>query len=170
MAVDKVIQVKKEKLLETFAKIGNIARSAQAAGVTRTMHYHWISADEKYAEGYKESLATFKDYLDFECSRRGVFGYDEPVVYQGQISVHRDDKGEPIIDPQTNRPTPVTVRKFSDTLLIVKMKQHGVFMERQEVGGFGGEPIEHAVRVWIPHNNRDALPPHAQKALGTGKK
>ncbi len=163
--VHEMVQHKKAAFLETFAKLGNVTRSAQAVGIDRKMHYYWLEHDEEYREQYQESLSTFKGLLDFECFRRGVLGIDEPVVYQGQISVHRDAEGQPIIDPETRKPIPVTVRKFSDTLLIVKMKQHGVFVDRQEHGGFGGGPVEHAVRVWIPHNNRDALPPHAQKAL-----
>ena len=42
--------------------------------------------------------------------------------------------------------------------------------DRMQMTGLGGGPVEHAVRVWIPHNNRDALPPHAQKALEAKKK
>ncbi len=34
---------------------------------------------------------------------------------------------------------------------------------KMEIAGPQGGPVEHAVRVWIPHNNRDPLPP--QKVL-----
>ncbi len=35
---------------------------------------------------------------------------------------------------------------------------------KMEIAGPQGGPVEHAVQIWIPHNNRDPLPPQ-QKAL-----
>ncbi len=149
--VHDIVQHKKAAFLETFAKLGNVTRSAQAVGIDRKMHYYWLEHDEEYRERYQESLSTFKDLLDFECFRRGVEGIEEPVIYQGQIS--RDANGEI-----------VKTRRYSDTLLIVKMKQMGVFVDRQEHTKPQGGEIPHKVTFIIPHNNRDPLPP-GRKAI-----
>jgi len=141
--IGELVQHKKTAFLETFAKLGNITKSAQAVGIHRNEHYYWMETDEEYVKAYRESLQTFKDSVDFEIFRRGMVGIDEPVIYQGQHS--KDANGNP-----------VTVRRMSDTLLIVKAKQLGVFVERREIGGFGGGPI--SVTFYIPDNGRDPRP------------
>jgi hypothetical protein len=144
--VTEITQHKKNAFLEVFAKIGNVTRAAQAVGISRKTHYDWLDDDEQYRKQYEESLETFKESLNFEVFRRGVIGVDEPVVYQGQIS--RDANGHV-----------VTTKRYSDTLLIVKLKQMGLFVDRQEHAGYGGGPIDLGVRFFIPDNRRD------QKAL-----
>ncbi len=146
MATNELLQHKKDHFLETFAKIGNITKSALVCGVGRSDHYYWLDSDKGYAERYGEALKTFCDAIDYEIFRRGVIGVDEPVVYQGQLS--RDGEGNL-----------VTVNKKSDTLLIVKAKQMGVFVEKQEHVGEGGGPIP--VTLILPDNRRD--PPKALK-------
>lgn len=133
---------KRDAFLEAFSKIGVISKAAQAAGCDRHSHYFWLETDEDYAERFNQALELFKESVDFEIFRRAVVGIDEPVIYQGQRS--KDANGNP-----------VTVKRLSDTLLIVKAKQLGVFVERQEHTGFGGGPIEHAVQFYLPANGRD---------------
>jgi hypothetical protein len=102
-ALGKLKHVKKLSFLAAFAKTGgSIIRAAKAAGVSRNSHYHWIKADPVYQEAFADARHEIIETLEAECDRRGRDGYEEPVFYQGEQCG--------------------TIRKFSDTLLIFRLK------------------------------------------------
>ena len=89
---------KKQALLAAFAQSGTIKQAAEAAGVDRTMHYHWLKQDPEYATAWERAKKAFIENLENEARRRAVDGWEEPVFHQGEMCGTR--------------------RKFSDTLLI----------------------------------------------------
>lgn len=95
--------------LETFAKCANVTDASSAAGVHRSTIYRWLADDEDFAAGWDEAEQAANDVLIREAWRRGVEGYTEPVVSLGKLVVLNDG-------------TPLTVRKYSDTLLLTLMR------------------------------------------------
>ena len=72
--------------------------------------------DETYTfrELCEQAMDMFADSIEQETVRRAVNGYDEPVVYKGQIMSE--------IDEETGYYKPVTVKKYSDRLLEILLK------------------------------------------------
>lgn len=120
----------KERFLEAFRANGNITVAAQEVGISRRLHYTWLEEDRdgSYTQAYADATESAADLLEAEARRRAVDGVEEPVGWY---------KGEP----------GGTVRRYSDTLLIVLLKMRGRFRDGVEHTGPGGGPItiEHLV-------------------------
>jgi hypothetical protein len=100
---NKTIQPKKRAFLRAYAETGgNISKAAEAAGITRWTHYEWLRIDPDYPDLFEDARTQAGDTLEAEATRRAVEGVLEPVFYQGQ------EVG--------------AVRRYSDTLLIVRLK------------------------------------------------
>lgn len=108
--LDSIIQAKKSAFLEAFKLVGTISAAARSAQIGRQTHYDWKASDEEYARAFADSTQEAAERLEQEARRRAVVGVDKPLVYRGQIT--RDAK--------TGQP--VTVKEYSDTLLIFLMK------------------------------------------------
>ena len=93
---------KKRAFLHAYAKSGTVKAAAEAVGLSRRMHYHWMKADPAYAAAFAEAQEQAADTIEAELVRRAVEGVEEPVHYRGQ----RVDM----------------VRKYSDVLLIFLLK------------------------------------------------
>jgi hypothetical protein len=138
----------KRAFLAAYADTGNITAAARAAGISRTNHYTWMKADEAYVEAFSDADQQATDLLETEARRRAAHGVDEPVIHQGQMMGQWvNAKGE-IVQPDTAGATmiPLTVKKYSDTLLIFLMK--GARPEKYrdnakiEHTGPGGGPVQ----------------------------
>lgn len=95
--------------------------------------YRRRKADPGFAQRWDEAVEEGLDRTEAEAFRRGTDGWHEPVVHQGRVSVLTepvlddegnctfDEKGNmrmrPVFDEQ-GRTVPLTLIKFSDTLLI----------------------------------------------------
>ncbi|HEV3340367.1 MAG TPA: hypothetical protein VG125_08415 [Pirellulales bacterium] len=88
---------------------GNITAACRVAGISRTSHYRWLKDDASYAERFQAAHEEACDAVEEEIKRRGQDGYDQPVVYHGDIS--RDEQGQPVV-----------VRKYSDRLLMFRAR------------------------------------------------
>lgn len=104
-------RVKQRAFLAAYAKLGNITAAATAAKVGRRSHLRWLEEPE-YAAAFAEAKEEACELLEAEARRRAVEGVEEPVVYQGQIQYSGTGKAK----------KPVTIRRYSDTLLIFLMK------------------------------------------------
>src|SRR5215831_2548107 len=91
---------KKRAFLVAYAQCGMLTKAAEIAGCDRNLHYHW-KADRVYAEAFALAQTMAADLHEEEATRR-AFGWDETRY--------------------TNDGTPYTIKKFSDTLLIVRLK------------------------------------------------
>lgn len=106
--------------LAAYSKTGNITRAAKLSGTARSQHYEWMR-DGEYAEAFAQANAEACELLESEARRRAMQGVDEPVVYQGGFTYpqKKNEEGEWVPDYKAK---PLTIRKYSDTLLIFLMK------------------------------------------------
>lgn len=110
---------KQAAFLAAYAKTGNITQAAKLAKVDRSDHYGWLKSEayeRKFADAHEEAC----ELLEVEARRRAVEGVKKPVIYQGEICYQK------VWNPETKewhvRNTPLTIREYSDTLLIFLMK------------------------------------------------
>lgn len=94
---------KQRAFLAAYAKIGTVTHASAAAEVARQEHYRWMKG-EGYQAAFTEAEQAYGDRLEAEADRRACDGVDEPVFYQGE------ECG--------------VVRRYSDTLLALKLKAH----------------------------------------------
>lgn len=154
--------------LDHLARTGNASAAARVAGVQSATAYARRTRDADFAEAWRHALEDeHVDALEQEITRRAL-GYEEPVVYQGQLSPvwERDADGKPVLglveitDPKTGEITRVhqpvqarnpdgslrwlTITKHSDTLLLAKVKAYRkrYATERTELTGADGGPVE----------------------------
>lgn len=165
MALDRILQVKKESFLESFGRIGTVTGAAQAVGISRQTHYDWLESDPDYPKAFADRIEEAADRLENEARRRAVAGVEEPVVYQGVIQTTLNSQGQRI---------PVTVRKYSDVLLIFLMKGAMPHKYRERGDMFpsgppvnvqnavivvGGDESEYVQRFRSVRNGRPGPPP-----------
>jgi len=117
---------KRDRFIEVIAETANVTRAAEAIGVSRMRLYHLRKADEEFKKAWDDAVEIGVAALEDEATRRAVEGWEEPVFYQGQMTG--------------------TVRKFSDTLLMFRMK--GQWPEKYrdnfsgQITGKDGGPVE----------------------------
>ena len=114
----------KALFLEHLALTGNVKLAADAARVARRTAYNHRDADKEFAAAWTAAMDEAADVLEAEARRRAVAGVDEPVIYEGKLSgTYVNDKGQPVTETTPGaRLIPLTVKKYSDTLLIFLLK------------------------------------------------
>ena len=95
---------KHDVFLVALEECGNISEAAKKAKLSRGTLYRKYQSDKAFAAAWEESLAIGISALEDEAKRRAYRGWEEPVWHKGEQCG--------------------TVRKFSDTLLIVLLKAH----------------------------------------------
>lgn len=130
--------LKQAPFLAAFRITASITRAAAAAKIDRQQHYRWLAEDPDYAEEFKQARIEAAQALEDEAIRRAHEGWEEPVIYQGELCYHTDSLGRRM--PKR----PLTIRKYSDQLLIATLKawQPERYRERTEHTGPGGGPID----------------------------
>src|SRR5215510_15222793 len=101
-AKQKTLQSQKA-FLQAYLKHGTIYHACLDAEIARVTHYDWLERDKGYAKAFKDAQACYLEILEREADRRAREGFDEPVFHKGEVCGH--------------------VRKYSDTLLIFRMKK-----------------------------------------------
>lgn len=82
---------KKRAFLSAYSQVGTITHAAKAAGVDRTLHFHWMKADDEFAEAFEQARQCFCDELEFEAMRRARHGVQQDIFYKGvKIATKRD--------------------------------------------------------------------------------
>ena len=109
--------LQKKVFCESLAKMGTIRFACEQAGISRDAYYAWVGDDEVFRSSVSEAIETYKESLEEEVHRRGMVGIEEPVVYQGKLSMVAVDEKDP-----TKGERPLTINKKSDILLIFKAK------------------------------------------------
>jgi len=112
------------RYLDMLAKTGNFSAAADCIDITTSTANAWRKDDgflitlegEDYPFGElcDEAMKIFADAVEAEVVRRAVEGYDEPIIYKGQIMSE--------LDEESGKYKPITVKKFSDRLLEVLLK------------------------------------------------
>ena len=127
--------------LAAYRETGSITRAAAAAGVNRSLHYDRLKVDPTYKLAFEASKECAIASLEDEAIRRAREGVEEPVVWQGQISYNPklnaaggmvlDEEGRPM------RGDPITIRKYSDSLLqfLLRGAKPATYRERHQITG-----------------------------------
>lgn len=146
----KIPEAKLTDFLVRLAEYGNVSQAARDAGVGHMTVYRYRENDPEFAEAWERAAQVGARNLEDEARRRAYQGWQEPVIYQGRQAT------ETIVDNETGEVVeerPLTIRKFSDTLLIFLLKGH--FPEKYkdrssaELSGPGGGPIEGKLKVEV---------------------
>lgn len=104
---------KDETFLNQLRRGTSVTGAAIAAGYSRRSVYEYKEADPEFAKAWDDAWEAGGDVYEDEAHRRGVEGVDEPVFYQGvECGV---------------------VRKYSDTLLTLKLKGRRPQVYRENV-------------------------------------
>lgn len=93
---------KMEKFLLALAETGNISKACKKSGLSRPTAYEHRKTNEAFAAAWAQATEIYLEVLEAEADRRAVQGTLKPI-YQRGIKVG-------------------TVREFSDTLLIFRLK------------------------------------------------
>lgn len=134
--------------LAAFSLTGNVSESARIAKVERNRVYAYMRESTDFAEAFATAQEEADDILEREARRRAVEGVDEPVIHQGELcGVWVDKDGKTVSqDTPDAKLIPLTVKKYSDTLLIFLLKgqRPGKFRDnvKHEHSGPDGKPIE----------------------------
>lgn len=114
----------KKKFLATYRLRANIGEACTEVGLHRGMIARWRKADEEFAEDFLEAQSHAVDQLEREAWRRGVEGFDHPVVYQGEITD--------------------TYKDYSDVLLtrLLEANRPDKYGKMIKVGGPDGGPLQ----------------------------
>lgn len=98
----KLTPEKRERFLAVIAETANITRAAAEIGLARRYMYEIRARDEPFKSEWDKAVEIGVASLEDEATRRAVEGWEEPVWYQGEHCG--------------------TVRKFSDNLLMFRLK------------------------------------------------
>jgi hypothetical protein len=135
----KITQANRKRFLKAFSECGNIGESARRAKVARSLHYVWLR-DPEYKQAFEEAGEHATDILVEEARRRAHDGWEEPVIYQGELQYQLDKQGN-------LTQIPLAVRKYDSTLLMFLIKGRRPEMYREN---FKGE-IVHTADVRVNH-------------------
>ena len=128
-----------------------ILRACEAVGINRSTVWRAREADPEFAKDWDDAMEDGIDKVEQEAIRRGVVGFEEPVVHKGGLAyrmervVHPDGAVtyQPVLDPM-GQPIPLTVRKHSDALLalVLKGRRKKVYADRTELTGAEGAAVQ----------------------------
>ena len=156
--------------LVALTEVPVLNHACRAVGVDHSTAWRARRDDPEFAALVDEAMEVGVDRAEQEAFRRAVGGFEEPVVYQGQLTylyerdesgqvvhdtIQREDfdaEGKPVLrDVKVPRfkldadgnPVVLTVRKHSDALLalILKGRRKKVYAERTELTGADGGPM-----------------------------
>jgi len=88
--------------------------ACEIAVVGERTPYAWAAKHEEFAQkmaaAENEGAKVLLNEVKTEVRRRGIYGWDDPIVYKGKI--------QKVKDPQTGKMVAATVRRWSDLLLM----------------------------------------------------
>ncbi|EPO4284805.1 hypothetical protein ACUARH_001809 [Pseudomonas aeruginosa] len=116
MATKKFTPEVQEVFLQVLEDTASPKQAAQVCGISRRLAFEYKQKDLEFRRRWEQSIQIAMDALLEEAYRRAVVGVDEPVIYQGQVSMTRD--------ALTGEERALTVKKHSDRLLEVMLKFH----------------------------------------------
>ncbi len=157
----------RDTFLAALRTIPVVRHACEACGIERSTAYRAREADAEFAKAWDEALEDGIDSAEQEAMRRATVGFEEPVVYKGQLTPlyehdeHGnlvlekyktgcfDEDGEPIFSTRAKqlvingKPQYLTIRKHSDALLslVLKGRRKQVYADRTELTGANGGPM-----------------------------
>lgn len=113
----KLTKERQERFLQALANTGSVTAATAIVNTSRTRVYELRRTDTAFAAAWDEAEEIATDRLEDEARRRAIEGVAEPLVSAGKIV--RGDDGQPI-----------TVRRYSDNLLLALLKARRLRRER----------------------------------------
>jgi hypothetical protein len=136
--------------LAALRELPVIAHACKAVDIERSTAYRAREADEGFAKAWDEAQEDGIDRAEQEAFRRGVVGFEEPVIDKGRLAYryerYLDEEGAEhyrLLLDEHGQPIPLTVRKHSDALLglVLKGRRKSVYAERKELTGADGAAL-----------------------------
>lgn len=141
----------KPTFLAALRELPVVAHACKAVGIERSTAYRAREADALFAEAWDDAMEAGIDRAEAEAFRRGVVGFEEPVIDKGRLAYqyerYVDEQGKegfrPVLDDM-GQPVPLTVRKHSDALLslVLKGRRKKVYADRTELTGADGDALK----------------------------
>lgn len=154
---------KQQRFIKAYRETANIKYSCKVAGVNRQTFYNWRDGDEAFQSQLPDADADADDTLEYALYDRGVLGVPSYVVSQGRIVYEDipdlDEAGHQRIDDKgkiiTKRGDPLIERKYSDTLLLARLKarmpeKYKDKAQLEHTGKNGGPIDTFQVHVFLP--------------------
>jgi len=116
----------KRTFLAAYLECGLMRQAARNCGIDISNHYHWKRTDPAYVEAFTEAHNIVAELHEEEASRRAL-GWDETRY--------------------TNDGTAYTLRKYSDTLLIFRLKALKPEMYRDSYPHDKGQDISELLKA-----------------------
>jgi len=115
---------KKAIYIEALREKGIQREAAERAGIRRNLALDWKKQDAVFAEACEEALEDAVDRIEQEMQRRGIDGFERPIIYKGVITGH--------------------YKEYSDALLITLAKgmRPQRYKDRTEHTTPKGQPLE----------------------------
>lgn len=141
----------KPAFLEALRNAPVIRHACEAVGISRVTAWRARQADEEFAQAWDEALEDGIDRAEHEAFKRGVVGFEEPVIDKGRLAYryerYVDSDGAEhyrMVLDDNGQPVPLTVRKHSDALLalFLKGRRKKVYADRTELTGPEGGPVQ----------------------------
>ena len=134
--------------LEELPVIGHACR---AVNLSRQTIWLRRKEDKDFDAAVREAMETGIDRAEQEAFRRGVVGFQKPVIHKGSLMYLT----RPVVDPETSavtyeyvrdeagQPVPLTVRKHSDQMLalVLQGRRKQVYATRTEITGADGGAV-----------------------------
>jgi hypothetical protein len=73
-------------MLRAFCEVGRIREACKRGKLDYDLHYYWLKTDESYAAAFEQARQISGDRMEDEVVRRGIDGFDHPVIYEGKIT------------------------------------------------------------------------------------
>jgi hypothetical protein len=140
----------KPAFLKALTEYPVVRHGCEAVDINRSTAWRARETDPEFAKAWDAAMEAGIDRAEKEAFRRGVVGYEEPVIDKGHLMyvtkrVVRED-GEvafELVLDEHDQPVPLTVRKHSDALLnlVLKGRRKKVYADRTELTGADGAPV-----------------------------
>jgi hypothetical protein len=120
----------KETFLALLKEDPTVSLACDEAQISRDTAYRWKDRDQTFSKAWDAAVERTRDVARSSIYRRGIIGWEEPLVSMGQVvcemTVMQDDDGKPVFDKR-GKPimlpgNPMTVRKWSDSLAALYAK------------------------------------------------
>jgi hypothetical protein len=139
----------KRAFLAAYTICASVKRAAKISGVHRDTHYDWMEADPEYAATFKGRATELGgDAAEDEATRRAEVGVLDYVLYKGEVVMLDYEHVDPETGEVTMRKRPLMKRRFSDRLLLARLKalKPEKYGDKQEITGAAGAPVSITVK------------------------
>jgi hypothetical protein len=147
----------KALFLESLRSDPSISRAVDHANISRGIVYKWREEDSQFAKDWDEALERTKDVARSSIYQRGIIGWLEPLVSNGQLVCEEKplfgQDGNPVFDKRGKvvmiKGDPKMVRKYSDSLASLYAKANlPEYKDKQQIEHSGS--ISGQVAVYLP--------------------